>query len=895
MDSKRHDRISTLFAAALDLPVTERRSFLQKECGDDTGLFHEVIDLLNRDEKTAVIDQPILNQDVSQKLFTNVANEATQIPREIGPYEIIDVLGRGGMGTVYRARQRQPSRTVALKVVHAPLFSRALARRIEYEAQVLARLQHVGIAQIFEAGAAKSGGVTLPFFALELVDGMPLTDHANEYKLSVDERLQLIVRVCSAVQHAHQQGVIHRDLKPANVLVTKGGQPKVLDFGIARVTDSDIQATTLQTDAGQLVGTIAYMSPEQVAGDSNAIDTRSDVYALGVLTFEVLTGELPHALGGKTIAEAARIIRDDNPRILSSFHAAYRGDLETILRKAMEKDRERRYGSAAEFAADIKRLLGNEPIVARPASLAYQLRKFTQRNRSLVSSIIAGFVLLIFAIVGTSYGLIQATSERDQAIRAKQELEVAKKLIEAEKIRATRERDEAVLARQKLEVANAATELEKKKLTAINTFLGRMMRAPDPMGDGGNEREVTVVEVLDREVGSIREAFKGQPAIESGIRTTMGNTYAGLGRFKEAEAQLRIALDKHRESGGEDSDDALRAERDLASVLALQGKHDEAISLMQSSLKKLGENQERDDVAFGVALARMGFALGEQKKYEESERLIRRALPILEDAKESHRHVYAAATNNLAKALNKLGRTAEAEKLYVKAHDAFVEIHGPDHTSVALTMNNVARMRHLNGDLEGAAEGYLGALKIMRKSLDANHPTLATIIHNVGMIYHELGKYQESVDLLSEALEIVRNKFGENHAEYFAAQNTLAYAMFSLGQFKESADRYRMVADYRREEFGPEDQRTLISEMHWAGSIARAGDIATGEETMRRTLEQLKADSGVEAVYTQTALCIWVEHLVTLERIDECKPFRKLLSRKYARSARLLDRTADKF
>jgi serine/threonine protein kinase len=274
---------------------------------------------------------------------------------------------------VYEAEQDQPRRAVALKVIKPGLVSSELLRRFEQESQALARLQHPAIAQIYEAGTADAGFGPQPFFAMELVRGQSLLD-ADQRRLSVRQRLELMVKICEGVQHAHQRGLIHRDLKPGNILVDETGQPKILDFGVARVTDSDLGATR-QTDVGQLVGTLAYMSPEQVLADPLELDTRSDVYALGVILYELLAGRLPYELSAQPL-EAARIIREQDPAPLSSISRVYRGDIETITAKALEKDKARRYASAAGLAADVQRYLRDEPITARPPSASYQLRKF---------------------------------------------------------------------------------------------------------------------------------------------------------------------------------------------------------------------------------------------------------------------------------------------------------------------------------------------------------------------------------------------------------------------------------------------------------------------------------------------------------------------------------------
>ena len=336
---------------------------------------------------------------------------------KFGRYTIVRPIGAGGMGAVYEATQESPRRSVALKVIRGTL-SAQLLRRFEHESQVLGRLQHPGIAQVYEAGSVTDDrGEVVPFFAMELIKGVPLTEYAAQKNLGTRERLELVARICDAVYHAHQKGVIHRDLKPGNILVDESGQPKILDFGVARATDSDIQQTTMQTDIGQLIGTVPYMSPEQVSGDPNDLDTRSDVYALGVIAYELLAGRLPYDLQKKMIHEAVRVIREEDPTRLSSINRTLRGDIETIVAKALEKDKQRRYQSAEALGSDIRRYLKDEPITARPASTWYQAGKFARRNKVLVGGVAATFAVLVAGIIGVSLMLQRALeAERDELL-----------------------------------------------------------------------------------------------------------------------------------------------------------------------------------------------------------------------------------------------------------------------------------------------------------------------------------------------------------------------------------------------------------------------------------------------------------------------------------------------
>jgi serine/threonine protein kinase len=313
------------------------------------------------------------------------------------------------MGAVYEAEQAMPRRIVALKVIRPGLVAPDLRRRFENEVQVLGRLQHPGIAQIYQAGVTDLGGGPQPYFAMELVSGLPLVDYAERRGLGLRERLRLLAGICDAVQHAHQRGIIHRDLKPGNILVDDAsGQPKILDFGIARTTDPD-GAMTSHTLFGQIVGTLPYMSPEQLAADPGGIDTRSDVYALGVILHELLTGKLPHDLTQRSTLDAMNAIRDVEPARVGTLDRRLRGDVETIVAKALEKEKERRYASAAELAADIHRYLSDEPIVARPPSAGYQLRKFARRNKVLVGGIASAFLILISGVVPSATGSFRVT------------------------------------------------------------------------------------------------------------------------------------------------------------------------------------------------------------------------------------------------------------------------------------------------------------------------------------------------------------------------------------------------------------------------------------------------------------------------------------------------------
>jgi serine/threonine protein kinase/WD40 repeat protein len=405
VDRERHRHVKELFLRACTLDTAARAALLDSACGEDAELRRAVERLLEAERAAPgfLEDSPV------PSAAARAAAAAARPPPRIGSFEIVRTIAEGGMGIVYEAEQQSPRRRVALKVLKLGHAVPKLLERFEFEKEVLARLQHPGIAQIFEAGTAEFHGTRQPYFAMELVHGAPLTAHADANRLSTDDRLELFVQVCDAVHHAHQQGVIHRDLKPANILVTAAGQPKVLDFGIARAADSDLQLTTMGTEAAQILGTLPYMSPEQAAGSTDRVDVRSDVYALGVVLYELLTGRLPYEVSSRALPSAIRIICEQPPRRLGTVDRELRGDLETIVGKALEKDRARRYGSAEAFAADLRRHLRDEPIDARPASRLYKLSKFARRNRLLCATSCA---LVVTLLLGTWFAVRFALQER---------------------------------------------------------------------------------------------------------------------------------------------------------------------------------------------------------------------------------------------------------------------------------------------------------------------------------------------------------------------------------------------------------------------------------------------------------------------------------------------------
>ena len=429
MPEPKLESVELLFQQAADLDPAQCTAFLDEQCAGDLDLRAAVEELLQFDAKAQSAPE-FLNSPAAE--VRAGLPPARGVPAFIGRYRILRLHGEGGMGSVYEAEQDNPRRTVALKVIRPGLVSPELVKRFNHEAQILARFQHSGIAQVYEAGIGEDGQ---PFFAMEFIRGTSLDEYVRTRGLDAQARLDLLARVCDAVQYAHEKGVIHRDLKPGNILVDETGGLKVLDFGVARVTAVDLLTSASRTQAGQLLGTLSYMSPEQIAADPSRLDGRSDVYTLGVILFQLLAQRLPYQLDQLPVHEVARVIQQQEPSRLGSINLMYRGDVEIIVAKALEKDKARRYASAGDLASDIRRYLRGEAILARPPSALYQIRKFARRHTALVAGVSGVFAALL---IGTAVSIVFALRAAENARVADAHARVA-----AENARLANERERA--------------------------------------------------------------------------------------------------------------------------------------------------------------------------------------------------------------------------------------------------------------------------------------------------------------------------------------------------------------------------------------------------------------------------------------------------------------------
>jgi eukaryotic-like serine/threonine-protein kinase len=872
MSSDAWARLQALFEVAISLGSAERSTYLSRECGDDTELRRQIDSLVAATDAGGRID------GIIARAAGDLASSVTAGQR-VGPWELIEEIGRGGMGAVFLALRvdGEYEARAAVKLIGGIRTAEHL-RRFRAERQILAGLDHPNIARLLDGGSTTEG---VPWVAMELVDGVPadrdgkpsghpaepITRYCDARGYDLERRLRLFRQVLSAVQHAHQKAVVHRDLKPSNVLVTEGdGEPvaKVIDFGIAKIIASD-EDTSGGTSHGGLLGTLEYMSPEQATGSHESVDTRSDIYSLGVLLYELATGTLPipvETLRAASPAELERLLRSTEPpapsrRVTAStgddavrragdrstqpahLARALRGDLDNIVGMALRHDPAQRYASVAQFADDIDRYLAGYPVSAHPSTWWYRTRRFAGRHRT---EVIAAGIALVALIGSTALFTVRLAAERDRAL------------------------------------------LEATKSAEISGFLQQIFEVPDPTTAPG--REITARQLLDDGAERIAAGLAGQPAVRASLLGVIGSTYRGLGLYGDATRRLEESIALRRSLSDEDdvetaellhilgrvrleagdhdgAEDALRAALELhvrllgtehtetastrsslAGSMRARGQYEEAESLARDAVRIHRRTLTAQDPELAQSLHTLAFVLRSRRQLEESEALYREALEIRRRILDpSHPHLLSTMAN-LAIVLEARSQYAEAEALLRDVLERRQIRLGAEHPATLGSHNNLAYMLWRTGQYARAESTFREVLALGRRAFDGDHTTTAIMLNNLGVALRRAGALTDAEAAHRESLAMNRRLLGEEHPRVAADMDNLGRVLLAGGDVAGAEDLHRAALAMHARLLGSDHPALAESMSGLAAARAARGDTHQADSLLRNALRLRTARLG---------------------------------------------------
>ncbi len=817
---------------------------------DETSIFGAKPERLDRLVFEA-LDQPEPEEQASPTASLGAVLE--QLGGQIGRYKLLSVLGEGGMGIVYLAEQKQPiRRQVALKVIKPGMDSKRVIARFEAERQALALLDHPNIAHVYDAGTTEGGR---PYFVMEYVKGLSITEHCDRHKLTIEDRLNLFRQVCHAVHHAHQKGIIHRDIKPSNILISTlddEALPKIIDFGVAKALAQPLTERTLVTEQGQLFGTPEYMSPEQADMANEDIDTRSDIYSLGVLLYVLLTGVLPFDSttfreGG--IEHIRQVIRETDPKTpstrlsslgeeakkvaqsrrteIATLAKKLHKELEWIPLKAMRKERAERYRSASEFADDIENYLKGAPLLAGPPSTVYRLKKLVRRNRALVTGIAAILVVLAGGIV---VSMLFAIGQ----------------------------------ARARAEAEAVADFLRNDLLASVNPTRGK-------------GRDVTVRSFLDTASENLNGKFEDEPLVEASIRDTIGWTYRMLGELKAAEPHLERALQIRKKYLGAEHLDTLDSVGHLAWLLCGQGRNTEAAELlekaMSTSSRVLGDEHVRT-LSFANTLGCVYYDLG---RYDDAEKLYLKGIPTTRRVLGEKNDLSLFMVGNLAQTYAAQGRYDEAERELLEMLRLRDSFRDDENVYTLRYKSFLAGVYRKQKRYEQAKRLYLEILPIQRRDLGDEHYMTLYSVTGLARAYMHLEEYEQADELFSEAMEGLQKVRGEEHPETAGCMNGLAVLRTKQKRYDEAESLFSKVLKVRERELGDDHPDTLESKNDLAVLYKEQARYDKAESLLLETLEGRRKVLGEEHPDTLVSLNNLIELYEAWGKAEKAEEWREEL------------------
>ena len=822
-DPERWSQVERILDQVLDLDdEAAAQTALVDLCRGDDELRQEVEELLH----ACSIDDDLLGKPISDgapDLLSDLEDALGEGPeslagRRLGPYRLLEVLGRGGMGVVYLAERadEQFEKQVAIKLMPRGLESAEMERRLLTERQILANLQHPNVAHLLDGQVTEEG---YPYLVMEYVDGRPIDEYCREEHLGLEERLELFLSVCAAVQYAHQNMVIHRDLKPSNILVTSAGEVKLLDFGIAKLSDPALQVPAADATVYQ-PRTPSYASPEQIA--NRPVSAASDVYSLGVLLFQILTGKSPYEFEGLSLTEIEAVVTERQSMAPSEaidsaddsgmgtepnrLRRQLQGDLDTIVLKALRKTPERRYASAAELAEDIQRYLAGQPIQARPSTWRYRAKKFVHRHRLAVAAAVVINLLLIAGVVGVAWQGMVAAKERDKA------------------------------------------QLEARKAERVADFLGGLFEAANTSTQGAGQ--LTVRELLDIGEERIHRELADEPEIRLEMLELIANSYNSLGQTDRAIELMEAVV---QERGREMLEDELGMAGALTSMGGLyhgKGDYEQAAAALEQALTLFEQNGAEGSFEAGMALRYTGVLQSSRGQRQRAEVNHRQALAIWRQTGE--KQMEAAEISNLSGVLEALGRTDEALTLKREALELLTGYYGREHPIVASVRNNIAYSLHNAGKFEAAETLYREVLEINEGLLGEDNVGVATFLTNLGRVLMDQERNQEAEPYVRRAVAIRQEHDEPDSFQRIAAEINLASLQLELDQIDESVRGYRSALERFESLLGPTHNATARVQSLLGVALHRRGDFIEAEALLKTALETQTANGERELTVSRT-------------------------------------------